>query len=73
VKGGVVIAVSYSTDVQKGLIGLQGLAVLPPTGPDGSVSVVTTNPGQAVIRRNVVLLRLTFAPDIRPRRPPTER
>jgi hypothetical protein len=72
VKGGVVIAVSYSTDVQKGLIGLQGLAVLPP-GPDGSVSVVTTNPGQAVIRRNVVLLRLTFAPDIRPRRPPTER
>ena len=70
VKGGVVIAVSYSSDVQKGLIGLPGVVVLP-TGPDGSIGVVPVAPGQTVIRRNVVLLRLTFSPDIRPRRPPT--
>ena len=70
VSGGIIIAVSYSSDIQKGLIGIPGVTVLPPTGLDGAVDVVTTAPGQTVIRRNVVLLRLTFAPDIRPRRPP---
>lgn len=70
VKGGVVLAVSYSSNVQKGLIGLPGVAVLPPAAPDGSLTVVPIAPGQTVIRRNVVLLQLTFAPDIRPRRPP---
>jgi len=70
VKGGIVIAVSYSSDIQKGLIGLPGVAILPPTGTAGGIDVVATAPGQTVIRRNVVLLRLTIAPDIRPRRPP---
>ena len=70
-KGAVTVAISYSSDVQRGLIGLPGIVVLPPVGPDSGVVVVPTAPGQTVIRRNVVLLRLTIAPDLRPRRPPT--